>query len=104
MHRDIKPPNIVICAPNLEDNDSSDQIIDLTDVEYKVADLNLASFSPNGFERSKCGTPLYSSPEMLAGKPYSFANDVWQLGASIFQFAALKTPWSAESEAELKNK
>jgi len=62
----------------------------------------LATFNPTGLEKSICGTPVYSSPEMLAGKTYSFGNDIWQLGVSMFQFAALELPWTASSVPELK--
>ena len=38
---------------------------------------------------------------MLAGKTYSFGNDIWMLGVTIFQFAALEVPWPANSVDEL---
>ena len=40
---------------------------------------------------------------MLANKTYSFGNDIWMLGVTIFQFAALEVPWPAKSVDELRN-
>lgn len=53
MHRDLKPPNIVLSIPGLEDSEvpSKAEIADLGNVEYKLCDWNLACFSPGGLER-----------------------------------------------------
>ena len=32
-----------------------------------------------------CGTPLYTSPEMILRQPYSYAVDVWAFGVILFQ-------------------
>ena len=82
MHRDIKPPNIVICAPDLKLTAKDRplavaKISDMSNFEYKLADFNLACFCPSGIEKTNCGTPQFTSPEMLAGKSYSFGNDIW---------------------------
>jgi serine/threonine protein kinase len=66
-------------------------------MEYKLADFNLAAFDPDGLQKGIAGTPLYASPEMLAGKTYSTGHDIWTLGVTIFQMAALETPWNATS-------
>lgn len=79
MHRDVKPHNIVLYAPELQESDKleENEVVDLSNVEYKIADFNLACYSPGGLERISCGTPLYASPELLDRKTYSFGNDIW---------------------------
>ena len=40
-----------------------------------------------------CGTPYYLSPELVWGKPYDAASDVWALGVVAFQLLTLKRPF-----------
>ena len=34
------------------------------------------------------GTPLYMSPELIAGQPYTYASDVWALGCIAYELAS----------------
>eukprot|EP00793_Prasinoderma_coloniale_P003610 PRCOL_00002984-RA len=42
---------------------------------------------------SMVGTPFYMSPEVIRGKPYDFASDVWSLGCLAYEMAALRSPF-----------
>ena len=42
---------------------------------------------------TQCGTPLYMSPEMCEGLPYTSAADVWALGCVLFELMSLSAPW-----------
>lgn len=68
MHRDLKPANIFLTLKGV----------------VKVGDLGLGRYlSENTVEaRSKVGTPLYMSPEVLRGESYDWKSDVWSMGAS----------------------
>ena len=74
IHRDLKPENILI---------AKNQVI-------KVADFGCATHVQQSF-LSKLqymsydkGTPNYSSPEELIGKPYSLRCDVWAFGCLVY--------------------
>ncbi|KAE8911429.1 hypothetical protein PF003_g4759 [Phytophthora fragariae] len=66
MHRDLKPANIFLTLKGV----------------VKVGDLGLGRYlSENTVEaRSKVGTPLYMSPEVLRGESYDWKSDVWSMG------------------------
>lgn len=43
------------------------------------------------------GTPYYISPELIEGKPYSMATDIWSIGVILYEMCSLKPPFNAES-------
>jgi len=53
------------------------------------------------------GSPDYMAPEVLRGKPYSYAVDYWSLGCILFEFLAGFPPFSGgtpdETWTNLKN-
>ena len=108
MHRDIKPANIlihfpdVVIDPSLDplqnlDLDSPNEHLDLFNAEFKLADFNISTESKTGFQQTVSGTPFFSSPEILAKRTYSYQNDIWSLGVSIYHLAALKLPFKGKS-------
>jgi len=42
---------------------------------------------------TKCGSPVYMSPELCAGKPYDRGCDVWALGCVLYEMMSLSAPW-----------
>ncbi|CAM9405754.1 unnamed protein product, partial [Heterosigma akashiwo] len=82
MHRDLKPANIFLTLNG----------------EVKVGDLGLGrELSEDTLEaRSKVGTPLYMSPEVLRGDGYDFKSDVWSVGCLLYELAKLKSPFKKE--------
>ncbi|KAK8839441.1 hypothetical protein M9Y10_031794 [Tritrichomonas musculus] len=86
-HRDIKPDNIFL--------DNYDHV--------KLADFGLSKyFEPNKTSNEKCGSLMYSSPEMINQIPFDpFRADIWSLGITFFYMATGKFPFSAKTYDDL---
>ena len=50
----------------------------------------------------KIGTPYYMSPEIWANKPYNGASNIWALGCTLYELAALRPPFLGDSFPQLK--
>jgi serine/threonine protein kinase len=82
IHRDLKPSNLMV-------NKRGD---------LKVADFGIArslneSVSRLTRERGKSGTLLYMSPQQLEGERGSHLDDVYSLGASVYELITSKPPF-----------
>lgn len=84
VHRDIKPQNIML----------------LKDGSIKVADFGIAKL-PNAetvtMTDKAIGTVFYISPEQASGKPIDHRSDLYSLGATMYEMATGKLPFTAES-------
>lgn len=54
-----------------------------------------------GLRETRCGTPLYLSPEMIKGQKYDESVDVWAVGILTFELVCGKLPFKIYSEGEL---
>lgn len=83
LHRDLKPPNILL------------------DKNYKakLCDFGLARNMTLGTQilTSIKGTPLYMAPELLEGRGYGYETDLWSLGCIIYEMLAGESPFNTRS-------
>ena len=63
----------------------------------KLGDLNVSKRMKNGLLQTQIGTPYYMSPEIWANKPYNGASDIWALGCTLYELAALRPPFLGDS-------
>lgn len=85
IHRDVKPANIFITNEG----------------NVKLADFNVGKENARNLVKTRIGTPLIMSPEVLQGKEYSNKTDIWSLGCVIIEIATMKRPYEAEHEVAL---
>lgn len=95
VHRDVKPENILISKLG----------------EAKLSDLGLATRSavePAAGEEMTSefwGTPQYLAPEVIDGSAaHDPSADIYALGATLFEFLTGRTPFLAETPAEMLQK
>lgn len=55
-------------------------------------------------KKGRVGTPLYLSPEIIQSQVYDYKVDVWAVGCSLYQLAALEPPFNGENIIALGNK
>lgn len=82
-HRDLKPENILLDKNN----------------NIRVIDFGFAKrFGTEGnvFE-SRCGSPAYVAPEIITGKRYSSAVDIWSMGVILYAFVTETLPFVGDS-------
>jgi serine/threonine protein kinase len=101
IHRDIKPANILLEVAGV---DLSPQVCDLAhraDLErVRITDFGLAravndaSTSQSGVV---AGTPLYMSPEQIAGGAIDHRSDLYSLGVLLYRMAAGREPFADEN-------
>ena len=85
MHRDIKPGNIMLEAPN--------DRVKLTDFGLARAAEDV-KLTRTGFVT---GTPLYMAPEQALGEDSDHRADLYSLGAVLYEMAAGRPPFAGNS-------
>ncbi|CDR98866.1 hypothetical protein [Sporisorium scitamineum] len=89
IHRDLKPENILL----RDKSDPSDIVI---------SDFGLSRFIPDeGLLMTACGSPQYVSPEVLLGKGYNAAVDIWSSGVIAYALLGGYTPFYGEDQPTL---
>ena len=88
IHRDIKPANI---------------IYNQTDDYAKLTDFGIARIPDSTRTRagSILGTPLYMSPEQLAGERLDARSDLYSLGVTLYHLLTGSPPFRPKTMAEL---
>lgn len=89
VHRDIKPPNIMISNSG----------------EVKVTDFGLAKMNQAGLTKSMTqgviGTLYYMSPEQIRGEEVDHRSDLWSLGVVFFEMLTGARPFDGPQEASV---
>ena len=92
VHRDLKPPNIVV-------NQGEGEAIQL-----KVLDFGLARLiESNTFDATTLGRPIgslfYMSPEQTGGAPATERSDIFALGTVLFELVTLHRAWAWDEQS-----
>ena len=90
LHRDIKPSNILEASTGV----------------VKVTDFGIAKWAQRGVKTATgmiLGTPLYISPEQVAGKAPAPASDLYSLGVLTFEMLTGRLPFQSPNPQLLLN-
>eukprot|EP00049_Salpingoeca_infusionum_P006800 m.111412 g.111412 ORF g.111412 m.111412 type:complete len:934 (-) comp13445_c0_seq1:538-3339(-) len=86
IHRDLKGENLLL-----------DKGMDI-----KLVDFGLSNTcGPGCFLKTQCGSPSYSAPELLGGKSYDKAVDIWSIGVNLYAMLTGKLPFSSSDPTKL---
>ncbi len=85
LHRDLKPANIMI--------DGRGQVI--------IMDFGLAGLAEQLQNDVRSGTPMYMSPEQLAGTEVTVRSDIYALGLVLYELFTGRRAYNANSLVEL---
>ena len=89
IHRDIKPPNILIT------DEGRAYVTDFGIAKILTSDDHLT------IDGSRLGTPHYMSPERCKNGDLTGASDLYSLGVLLFQMLSGRLPYEAASSIEL---
>ena len=97
LHRDIKPPNLLINTPVLTAERP------LAPGALKIADFGLArAVVPDAVLDTNAYTLWYRPPEVLLGSPdYSYPADVWAAACTCVEMVLGRVAFERRSEAEV---
>ncbi|PYL74668.1 MAG: hypothetical protein DMF26_10355, partial [Verrucomicrobia bacterium] len=82
IHRDLKPANLMV-----------NQSGDLKVTDFGIARSLVDSASRLTLEQSRSGTLIYMSPQQLSGDRGTHLDDIYSLGASIYELLTSKPPF-----------
>ena len=90
VHRDMKPPNILVNDEGL----------------VKVVDFGIAAAARHNETRltrtgTLVGTPTYIAPEQVLGKPVDNRTDIYSLGVIMYEMLTGKPPYEGEDYMSL---
>src|SRR5438876_3926293 len=82
IHRDLKPANLMV-----------NQSGDLKVTDFGIARSLVDSASRLTLEQSRSGTLIYMSPQQLSGDRGTHLDDIYSLGASIYELLTSRPPF-----------
>ncbi len=105
VHRDLKPGNVMVLRPDQGDDDDEGE-----GDFVKVLDFGLAK--TRTFDGAKpvpgltksgsfMGSPRYSAPEQVEGRPIDGRADIYSLGCVLYRLLSGKTPFDGKSPVEI---
>ena len=90
VHRDIKPSNIILDAQNR---------VKITD--FGIARIEDAAAAGQTQAGEILGTPIYMSPEQVAGQSVDGRSDLYSLGVMLYEMVAGRRPFTGNNIAAL---
>ncbi|MCC7109394.1 MAG: protein kinase [Deltaproteobacteria bacterium] len=105
VHRDLKPGNVMILRPDQGDDDDEGE-----GDFVKVLDFGLAKTRQfdgakpmGGLTKSGAfmGSPRYSAPEQVEGRPIDARADIYSLGCVLYRMLSGKTPFDGKQPVEI---
>lgn len=115
IHRDMKLANILLHFPDNPEVATMSRVekrqfladVDLTKIRFraKISDFGLSTILESSTSQlSICGTPLYSAPQLLKKRGYSYKVDIWALGIMCYELLCGQTPFHSYEMSELLQK
>jgi serine/threonine protein kinase len=97
VHRDLKPDNIIVVAPDADYEFESVRVLDFG-LAKVLAD------SGGKVTGAIVGTVYYMSPEQCLGNPLDARSDVYSLGAMLYEMISGTRPFVAETMSAMVSK
>jgi Serine/threonine protein kinase len=89
VHRDLKPDNVLVVAPDVDYEFEGVKVVD-----FGFAKLITETSTTSG---AVVGTPYYMSPEQCLGEPLDSRSDVYSLGVMFYEMLSGKLPFEADT-------
>ena len=87
LHRDIKPENVLLTEEGTA----------------KLTDFGAGKIIEAGkMTETTIGTDFYLSPEVIDFQPYNEETDIWSLGVTVYELAALKRPYIGDNKFTIR--
>lgn len=93
VHRDIKPDNIMVLPPDVDDGRERVKVVD-----FGIAKLRDMAAGKTLTQTGRAvGTVYYMSPEQCCAEPLDARSDVYSLGAVLYEMLSGSPPFTAET-------